>query len=245
MENDADIFRYAPALRGRITPPDESDLRLTYERFDELDEEARRENWPPGWRMDHDDREANRQAVLRGRFDRDLWVFGYGSLIWDPAVHFDEIRLATITGWQRRFCMRIEGGRGTYERPGLMAALDQGGRCDGVAFRIPAALVAQETEPMWLREMFSGSYRPTFIEASTPQGPIEALTFLIDPENRRYIPDLSDEDTARIIATAEGRLGRNFDYLDSLVRHLQDLGIEDPDMCRLHDMATQFQTSPN
>ena len=145
-------------------------MRLTYARFDELDAQAEAENWAPGWRMSHKAREANRQNVLAGRLDRDLWVFAYGSLIWDPAVHVDQIRLATLAGWRRRFCMRVTGSRGTVDRPGLMAALDEGGDCGGVAFRIPREIVDRETEIMWMREMFTGSYRAEFLSVTTPAG---------------------------------------------------------------------------
>ncbi len=231
------VFRHAPALRDRIIPPEESELRFSYDRFAELDVQALEEGWPPGWRMEHDAREANRLSVLDGRLDRDLWVFGYGSLIWDPAVHLEEIRLASLPGWRRSFCMRLEGGRGSHDRPGLMAALDEGGHCDGVAFRIPGPLVAQETELMWMREMFSGSYRPVFVDVTTLQGPVEALTFVMDPENRRYMPDLHEDEAAQMIAHAEGGLGPNFDYLNSLILHLDELGIEDTDMQRLHTRA--------
>lgn len=235
------VFRHTPALRGRITPPDVSEMRFGQDRYDELDEQARTEGWPPGWRMEHDDREANRQAVLAGRMDRDLWVFAYGSLIWDPAVHVEEYRYGTLTGYSRRFCMLLEGGRASHDRPGLMAALDQGGHCDGVVFRIAAPLVDRETEFMWRREMFSGAYRPTFLQTATPQGPVEALAFLMDRDNRRYAPHLSEDEAARMIARAEGGLGPNFDYLDSLVRHLDDLGLEDPDIRHLHARANSHR----
>ena len=212
-------------------------MRFGQDRFVELEEQAVAENWPADWRMDHDAREANRREVLSGRLGEDIWVFGYGSLIWDPAVAVAEYRYASLPGWRRRFCMKIEGGRGSFAQPGLMAALDEGGHCDGVALRIPAALVDQETEFMWRREMFAGTYRPVFLDLVTPQGPVEALVFLMDCDNRRYAPDISEEEAAQMIAVAEGRLGPNFDYLDSLVRHLEELGIEDADMRRLHARA--------
>ena len=94
---------------------------------------------------------------------------------------------------------------------------------------------------MWRREMFSGSYRPVFLEAATPQGPVDALVFLMDRDNYRYMPDLPEEDAARMIAMAEGGLGPNFAYLDSLVQHLDDLGIEDAEMRRLHARAGAFR----
>ena len=222
-----------------IVPPDASEMRFGQDRFAELDAEAELEGWPPGWRMEHDAREANRRAVLEGRLGSDLWVFAYGSLIWDPGVHVEEYRFAALPGWRRRFCMRLEGGRGSREQPGLMAALDDGGRCDGVVLRIKAPLVDQETEFMWRREMFSGAYRPIFKEAETPQGPVEALVFVMDKANERYMPDLSEAEAARMIAAAEGRLGTNFEYLDSLVRHLGALGVADEDMARLHRRAAE------
>ncbi len=235
------VFQHTPALRGLITPPDASEMRFGQDRFDELDEQALTEGWPPGWRMDHDEREENRKSVLSGRLSQDLWVFAYGSLIWDPAVQVDEYRYGTLMGWQRRFCMLLEGGRGTYEKPGLMAALDEGGHCHGVVFRIAATLVDEETRFMWRREMFAGAYCPVFMEVDTPQGPVDALAFVMDRANSRYRPDVSPEDAARMIAAAEGRLGPNFDYLDSLVRHLDELEIEDAEMRALHSRASKYR----
>lgn len=241
MPFEPHVFRHTPALRGLITPPDASEMRFGQDRFAELDAQAEAEGWPPGWRMEHDAREANRQAVLSDRMTRDLWVFAYGSLIWDPAVQVEEYRYGALTGWRRRFCMRLDGGRGSHDRPGLMAALDEGGHCDGVVFRIPAKKVDEETKFMWRREMFSGAYRPVFLEVATPQGAVDALVFVMDRNNQRYMPDLSESEAARIIAAAEGGLGPNFAYLDSLVRHLDELGIKDDDMYRLHARASAYR----
>jgi len=231
------VFRHTPALRGKVKPPSESEMRFGLERFEELEKQAIDEGWPADWRMDHDEREANRLRILGDRLGRDLWVFGYGSLIWDPAVEVEEYRYGSLPGWRRSFCMRLEGGRGSRQQPGLMAALDEGGHCDGVVLRIPAAVMDQETGYMWRREMFSGTYCPQFFQVATPQGPVEALVFLMNCDNRRYEPDLSEEEAARMIALAEGGLGSNFDYLDSMIRHLDELGIEDADMRRLHARA--------
>ncbi len=237
MPFDDHVFRHTPALRGKITPPSESEMRFGLERFEEFEAQAIAEGWPADWCMDHDEREANRQEILSGRLDQDLWVFGYGSLIWDPAVEVAEYRYGSLPGWRRSFCMWLEGGRGSPEQPGLMAALDEGGHCDGVVLRIPAAVVDQETGFMWRREMFAGTYCPEFRQVATPQGSVNALVFLMNCDNRRYAPDLSEEEAARMIALAEGRLGPNFDYLDSMVHHLDELGIEDADMRRLHERA--------
>ncbi|MGA9433318.1 MAG: gamma-glutamylcyclotransferase, partial [Roseobacter sp.] len=123
----------------------------------------------------------------------------------------------------------------------LMAALDQGGQCDGVVFRIAADLVDRETKFMWHREMFAGTYCPVFQEVATPQGPVEALAFVMDRTNRRYMPHLPLEEAARMIAVAEGGLGPNFDYLQSLVMHLDGLGIQDDDMKKLHATARAYR----
>ena len=235
------VFRHAPALRGRITPPDGSEMRFGKERFAELDLQALEEGWPPGWRMDHDAREANRQKVLAGRLTTDLWVFAYGSLIWDPAVHLAEYRRGLLRGWHRSFCMRLEGGRGTHDRPGLMAALDEGGHCHGVVFRIAGDLVDQETRFLWNREMFGSAYEPRFLEVETPQGAVDALVFVMDRSNHRYVPDLDPTEAAGMIAVAEGTIGSNFDYLDSLVRHLDELNIVDDHIHRLHERARMLR----
>ncbi len=237
------VFKHAPELRGRITPPDESQVRLSYERFAEYDRLAIEENWPPDWRMDHDAREANRMQVLDGRLNQHLWVFAYGSLIWDPGIYLDQIRHARVAGWHRSFCMKLEGGRGKPQQPGLMAALDRGGTCEGTVFRIPADLVNSETEILWMREMFSGTYSPAFVTAETPQGTVEALTFIMDRRNRRYVPGLNTDEAARIIARAEGNLGPNFEYLDQLVLHLAELRMDDPAMTDLHQRASALRAS--
>lgn len=234
-------FQHVPSLKDKITPMAESQVRLSYRRFEELDAQAEEEGWPDGWRMDHHLREENRLNVLQGRRDQDLWVFAYGSLIWDPAIHFAEIRRASLDGWSRRFCMRLFGGRGSMDQPGLMAALDCGGKCDALAFRIPGELVEHETELLWMREMFSGAYRPIFMPVTTPQGPIEALTFVMDHDNERYAPELSDAETAGMISRATGNLGDNFAYLDSLVKHLDELGICDQHMSDLHGMCEKLR----
>lgn len=122
-----------------------------------------------------------------------------------------------------------------------MAALDQGGQCDGVVFRIPAELVDQETRFMWRREMFAGAYCPVFLEVTTPQGPVDALVFVMDRTNRRYMPDLTSDEAGRMIAVAECGFGSNYDYLQSLVKHLDDLGIQDDDIKKLHAIARTYR----
>lgn len=236
------VFRHLPDLRELMTPLDQSAMRFSQSKLTEFDAKAEAEGWPAGWRVSNEVREANRQSTLAGRLDQDLWVLAYGSLIWDPAVIVEECRLGALIGWHRSFCMHIEGGRASPETPGLMAALDEGGFCLGVALRIPAKLVDQETEYMWRREMFSGTYRPVFRAVTTPQGPVEALTFVMDRTNIRYVTDLTETEAARRIATAVGQRGTNFEYLISLIQSLAALSIEDEDMERLHALACEYRS---
>ena len=105
-----------------------------------------------------------------GRPDGPVWLFGYGSLIWNPAFEFAEKRPATVHGLHRRFCLRTFLGRGSKDRPGLVLALDRGGCCRGVAFRIAAERVESELDIVWRREMISDAYRPRWLTAVHPRG---------------------------------------------------------------------------
>jgi len=231
-------FAHLPELRGRMTEPEDSFFRDMASRYEEFDERAREEG-REGWRLTHSVREATRRDALRGREGRDVWVFAYGSLIWDPAVMVDEMRRAVLAGYRRSFCFVLDGGRGSPEQPGLMAALDAdpGHRCEGVAMRIPADLAEEETRRMWMREMITGIYIPRWFEVETPQGPVEALTFLADAEHHRYAGDLPRPERAGMIAHAEGVLGSNREYLENLLERLEALGLSDPEMLELHEMV--------
>lgn len=234
-----EAYRHVPELRGRIVEPEQSFFRDMHARIRDFDDKAESEGRDRGWRLTHAVREDTRRAAMIGREGRDVWVFAYGSLIWDPAVVVDEIRHAVLEGHRRSFCFLLDGGRGSPEAPGLMAALDEdpGHRCEGLAMRIPAALAEEETHRMWMREMVTGIYRPRWFEVSTPQGPVEALTFLSDPEHHRYVGDMPRPDRAKLIAVAEGILGTNLGYLENLLDQLGALGLRDPEMTELHDMV--------
>ncbi len=177
---------------------------------------------------------ASLSATLAGRRPgTDVWVFGYGSLIWNPAFEFVERRIAAIHGLHRRFCLWIHGGRGTPERPGLMLALDRGGRCRGVAFRIAAAQVEEELLILWRREMLAGSYRPRWIDAATEEGPVRALTFVANRGNDRFVPTMPPDEVARHIASATGPAGSCVEYLQQTVQHLSALGLRDESLERI------------
>jgi cation transport protein ChaC len=123
--------------------------------------------------------------------------------------------------------MRMYQGRGTREAPGLMLALDHGGACKGVAFRIAAACVRQEMQVLWQREMFGGAYNARWVNVSTGAGTIRAVTFVINRRHPRYLPELSLEQTAALIATGCGDLGSCREYLENTIHHLAELGLRD------------------
>ena len=168
------------------------------------------------------------QAILAGapRPGR-IWVFAFGSLMWNPAFHFVERRTARIHGFHRQFCLWSRAGRGSPERPGLMLSLESGGSCSGVAYRLDRRAAATELDVIWRREMFTMSYRPVWTTAHTPRGAEPAIAFSANREHERYAPGLEDQVIARYLATGAGPMGRCCDYLFDTVEHLRQLGIRD------------------
>lgn len=156
-----------------------------------------------------------------------IWVFAFGSLIWNPAFHFVERRTARIHGYHRQFCLWVRAGRGSPERPGLMLSLEAGGSCTGVAYRLARRAAATELDVIWRREMFTGAYRPVWTTAHTPQGPEPAIAFSANRSHERYVSGLDDRQVVRHLATGAGALGRCCDYLFNTVDHLRELGIRD------------------
>jgi cation transport protein ChaC len=222
---ESDPFRHHPELRGMIKPAAQSffrDLDLSV-----IDARAAEAGLPAGWRTPDEEREAGRRDWLKGRWDQDLWIFGYGSLMWDPAVEFNEVRQGHCRGYQRSFCLWDEGGRGSVEAPGLMLAIDEGGDCEGLAFRIEAEKLDHETFVLFRREMIAPAYRPTWLSLDTAGGPIEALGFVANHGYKNIRPGIPLHDQAKMIARAEGSLGTNFDYLSDTHERLELLGIED------------------
>lgn len=179
---------------------------------------------------------ASRRATLNiAPAGRDVWVFGYGSLIWNPAFHFVEQRIGTVYGYHRRFCLWVPLGRGTPDAPGLMLGLEPGGCCRGVAFRIAPEAVEAELDIVWRREMVTHAYRPCWVRVHTVAGPVSAIAFAINRAHERYAGRLAQDEVVNVLATAQGALGRSADYLFSTVEHLEALGIRDWPLHRLRD----------
>ena len=198
-----------------------------------------------------EERAASLDATLAVRPDagEGVWLFAYGSLIWNPALHFDQRRLARVHGWHRSFCLSTKAGRGTPDKPGLVLGLDRGGACTGAAFHVPEALTKDELSLLWRREMLSGSYRPRWVRVrgadGTPFG--HAITFTIRRDGEHYAGCLSRDDIVRRLASACGALGSSADYLFHTRDGLRSLGIVDTgieDLARRVEQACALST-PN
>ena len=184
------------------------------------------------------ERDLSRHALLGQRAPgEDVWVFGYGSLIWNPAFHFVERRLAKIHGYHRHYCLWTHKGRGCPEQPGLVLALDRGGSCRGVVFRIAADAVEMETGIIWQREMVASSYTPRWVRARTDNGPVRAIAFIIDRQHHHYAGRLPRDQIIDVLATARGGLGSSADYLFSTAEHLAALGIHDHRLAWLQEQV--------
>jgi len=165
----------------------------------------------------------------------DIWVFAYGSLISNPLFPFDERRPALLHGYHRRFCLWSMTGRGTPERPGLVLGLDRGGRCRGLAYRIPRRAAAEELRLLWRREMVVGSYTPRWVELEAGhRDKVRGIAFIVNRAHPHYAGRLATESIAEIMAAAKGVIGANADYLRDTVAGLAEHGIRDTHLGELH-----------
>ena len=156
------------------------------------------------------------------------WVFAYGSLLWNPLFPFAEARPAVLRGLHRRFCLYSYASRGTPDQPGLVLALDRGGACTGVVYRLPAAVAMDELRLLWRREMVTGAYRPRWVRVRSGERELHALTFSIRHAHPQYAGKLALDEQARVIAASKGAFGSSLDYLERTRVALVTHGIVDP-----------------
>lgn len=159
--------------------------------------------------------------------DDDVWVFGYGSLIWRPDFDFSERRDGLLGGYHRALCLWSRINRGTPERPGLVFGLDRGGSCRGMLFRIPASQVPVTMEALWRREMPSGAYLPKWLNCRTPAGNVKALVFTMNRATDAYIRDLPPERLVKVIHNAHGSNGPCLEYVIETAQALKKYNIHD------------------
>ena len=174
------------------------------------------------------------------------WIFGYGSLIWDPGFAWTSRRIARLDGFHRSFCMRSIHHRGTVARPGLVLALDAaaGAHCTGVAFEVAPEVAEETLEYLRARELISAAYLESVQPLTLDCGrQVQAVAYVIDRDHAQYCGGLPLEDQARIIAEAVGGRGPNAAYLHQTAAHLTELGLEDPDLNWLSARVTALQSA--
>jgi len=197
------------------------------------------------WIVTHEERDASRAAAIKHlKPGTPVWVFGYGSLMWNPAIYVAATERAQIFGYHRSFCLNLIFGRGAPNNPGLMLGLDSGGSCVGLAHKIAPEHVESELEILWMREMIGMGYAPKWLTAKCEGGAREVLTFVANKENERYIGPQPLKAAAKRIAKSEGILGRNRDYLYNTIKHLDEFGIGDGPLHRLEAEVRRIAGEP-
>ena len=162
-----------------------------------------------------------------------VWIFAYGSLMWDPRFDFDIAEPAKIFGYHRRFCVYSHIYRGTPENPGLVFGLDRGGSCKGRAFRISPPAARKALSAVWDREMIYGVYLARDVYAKINNARVLCRTFVVNPNHEQYAGHLSNIQIAKIIIGANGKAGPNKAYLQNTLNQLQTLGFSDPGVWRI------------
>ena len=170
-----------------------------------------------------------------------LWVFGYGSLMWDAGFAYRAAEPALLHGYHRAFCVYSHRFRGTEQNPGLVLGLNAGGACRGMAFQIAAKQVKGALDELWVREMPRRTYLPRMLSVRMARGTVRALVFVADPSHYAYAGKLAPERTARLIAAAHGLRGPNADYLCNTVHHLRELGVRDRALEQLYSRGGVLQ----
>jgi cation transport protein ChaC len=168
-------------------------------------------------------------------------LFAYGSLIWKPDMEFVGEQIGDASGWHRSFCFRMPRFRGTSERPGLMMALDRGGRCRGVLFQLPDAHLEKQLDRLFRREFTAkpANSMPRWIKVAAASGPVPALAFVMNRASPFYTGRLSLDAVADVLANACGHWGSGAEYLLNTVQHLEARGIHDANLWRLQKLVAE------
>ena len=177
--------------------------------------------------------ESRRLVIADDADVSDFWVFGYGSLIYNPIIEHSHRAIASIYGYHRRLCLWTKIGRGSPNCPGLVLSLDRGGSCKGVAFQLNPQNAIAELDLLWRREMMTMAYRPRLISLHTDIGLKRGLAFVANPTRPAYAQPMPFEATVEVVAHAAGFNGPCREYLYDTVKGMQACGIRDRQLEKL------------
>jgi len=169
----------------------------------------------------------------RQRKPGDLWIFGYGSLMWSPGFAYKEKALARVHGYHRALCILSTRYRGTKRKPGLVVGLCRGGSCWGMAYRVDARAVHRSLARLWKREMQRRVYRSRMVGARVGRRKVHALAFVADPGHPAHVRELDLHGRARLVAQGIGQRGRCVDYIKKTLDHMHLVGVHDPHLERI------------
>ncbi len=172
----------------------------------------------------------------------ELWVFGYGSLMWSPCFSYSDKRLGRVHGYHRALCILSTRYRGTHRKPGLVMGLCRGGSCWGMAFRIADRGVKRALAQLWSREMPRRVYEPRFVPVRLAgRRVVRALAFVADPAHPAYVRELDLDGRARLVAQGIGQRGPCVDYIRQTLDHMHALGVRDPHLERVLAAALRLK----
>jgi len=218
-----------------------ADLHLTRELIDARFPEPVRNRSQSMGELSDEQIENSLRETLREHGESDLHLFAYGSLMWKPDLVYDGKAVGRVGGYHRRFCLWQKRSRGNRHNPNLMMALDAGGSCCGVVYRVAGPDVESKVATTWRRELVGDGYRPRWVKVRTQDGPVTAVTFVANRGNdERYTGRLPDEVVARFIAEACGERGSGAEYLLETVLALEQLDIHDSRLWRLQRLVAGY-----
>jgi cation transport protein ChaC len=183
---------------------------------------------PNLWTTDRIERSLAETMKSKPAQTDEVWIFAYGSLMWNPMLQFDQRQVATLHGWHRSFCLHMDVGRGSPELPGRMLALESGGHTQGFALKLCPSTMADELRRVWIREMVLGSYRPVWAPVTLDDGTeTQAIAFTADTSREQYTADSRISTVAPLVGSAAGKFGSNAEYLFKLQAALDERGLQD------------------
>ena len=172
---------------------------------------------------------------------KNIWIFGYGSLMWKPEFLYSDIQPALLRGYHRSLCVYSIEYRGTFKSPGLVLGLDNGGSCKGLAMRVEQGNAKDVIEYLHNREMKHQAYRPKWLTISIPKKKVKAYCFVVNRNHTQYTGKLNEQKMLELILEGNGKGGSCLNYLQNTIRELDKLGIKNGPLHRIARLAKKFE----